>query len=226
MRILIVNSNTTQAVTDMVAAEARRVSASDVEFDAVTAPFGPAGIETRAHAATAAHATQEAFQARREGYDAGIVACFVDPGLMAAREVVPYPVVGIGEAAYLTACTLGSRFSILTLGNGLLQPIREEVARHGLLGRLASVHGLPVGVVAAAGDQAALLDPMRLLIDRAVNDDGADVIVLGGAALAGLIPMLGDAPVPLLDGVACAAGLARSLAAMNRSLKDRTQPDA
>ncbi|MEQ9638964.1 MAG: aspartate/glutamate racemase family protein [Alphaproteobacteria bacterium] len=225
MRILVVNSNTTRAVTDMIAAEARRVAAPDLEIEAVTAPFGPASIQTRAHAAVAAHATLEAFQTRSAGFDAGIVACFIDPGLAAVREAMPYPVVGIGEAAYLTACTRGSRFSVLTLGSSMLQPIREEVARHGLASRLASVHGLPVGVVAAAGDQAALLQPMRALIDRAVNDDGAEVVVLGGAALAGLIPKLGDAPVPLLDGVACATGLARSLAAMNQSLKDRTQSD-
>jgi Asp/Glu/hydantoin racemase len=215
MRILVVNANTSPSITEMIAAEARRVAAPDVEIEAVTAAFGAPGIETRADVAVAAHATVQAFQDRPTGYDAGIIATFVDPGLRAAREVVDYPVVGIGEAAYLTACTLGARFSVLTVGKTMLTPIAEQVALHGLAGRLAGVHALGVGVVAASRDQAALVAPFKALIERTVEEDGAEVIVLGGAALAGLVPVVApQVKVPLLDGVACAIGLARSLAAL------------
>jgi Asp/Glu/hydantoin racemase len=46
-----------------------------------------------------------------------------------------------------------------------------------------------------------------------VREDGADVVILGGAGLAGLAAKLkSSVDVPLLDGVACAISLAETLA--------------
>jgi Asp/Glu/hydantoin racemase len=46
-----------------------------------------------------------------------------------------------------------------------------------------------------------------------VKQDRADVVILGGAGLAGLAARLaGKVDVPLLDGVACAISMAESLA--------------
>ena len=46
--------------------------------------------------------------------DAAIIAAFGDPGLAAARELFDFPVVGMAEAAILTAVQLGGRFAIVT----------------------------------------------------------------------------------------------------------------
>jgi allantoin racemase len=52
--------------------------------------------------------------ARYGQFDGPMVSCFGGPGLSAARELTAAPVVGIAEASFLTAMTLGERFSVLT----------------------------------------------------------------------------------------------------------------
>ena len=55
-----------------------------------------------------------------------------------------------------------------------------------------------------------------------VKEDRADVVILGGAGLAGLAAKLaGKVDVPLLDGVACAISMAEGLAAQ-KPAKART----
>jgi len=86
MKILVVNSNTTRAVTDTIAAEARVAASPGTEIVAVTALFGPAAIQGRADAVIAAHATLEVITHHPGPVDAAVIACFSDPGLMAARD--------------------------------------------------------------------------------------------------------------------------------------------
>ena len=98
MKILVVNSNTTPSVTDRIAAAARAVASPGTEIEAVTAPFGLPLIVTRADWLVAGPATLAALQARRGTYDAAVIACFGDPGLDAAKELIEVPVLGISEA--------------------------------------------------------------------------------------------------------------------------------
>ena len=41
-----------------------------------------------------------------------IVAAHGDPGLFGAREMLDIPIVGVSQAATLTACMLGTRFVV------------------------------------------------------------------------------------------------------------------
>lgn len=185
MRILLINPNTTQAVTDLVAAHCRRIAGDAAEFVAVTGRFGAHYISSRAAAAIAGHAALDALAAQVAGCDAVYLACFGDPGLLALREVSPVPVVGMAEAACRQAAGQG-RFAIVT-GGALWKPMLEEfVAMIGLGDRLAAVR-----TIAPTGGQIAL-DPDASLADLAsacescARNDGAEVVIFGGAALAGL----------------------------------------
>jgi allantoin racemase len=119
--LLLVNANTTAALTDRLVAAARDLTDPDCTIIGATALFGPAYIASRADAAVAAHATTETISdaVRRrspETFDACILACFGDPGLGAARETFPFPIVGMAEASILSALQLGDRFAIVTVG--------------------------------------------------------------------------------------------------------------
>ncbi|MGE0239135.1 MAG: aspartate/glutamate racemase family protein [Parvibaculaceae bacterium] len=215
MRLLVVQSNTSEFMTDLIAAEARRVAAPGTEIVAATATFGARGIECRTEAVIAAHATVAAFAEHAKGIDAGVISCFSDPGLAAARELMPFPVVGIAEASMLTACMLGGRFSIVTLGNRMAQPLRELAQSYGLASRLASIRTIERRVVAAGQNPDDLAAEVISLADIAVTQDGAEVIILGGGAVAGLARGLaGRIAVPLLDGVVCAVKMAEALSAI------------
>jgi Asp/Glu/hydantoin racemase len=212
MRLLVVQSNTSEFMTDLIAEEARRAASPGTEIKAVTVGFGARGIECRTEVAIAAHATVVAFAENAEGIDAGLISCFSDPGLAAARELMPFPVVGIAEASMLTACMLGGRFSIVTLGARMAQPLRELAMQYGLGSRLASVRTIERRVVDAGSDPGSLADEVTALSNAAIEQDGAEVIILGGGAVAGLSRQLVDRiNAPLLDGVTCAVRMAEAL---------------
>ncbi len=169
---------------------------------AVTARIGPPYIATRAEAVLGAYAVLELFAEHAHDADAAIVGAFADPGLGAARELLPIPVVGMAEAAMLTACMLGLRFAIVTFAQAMEPWYQECVDYHGLAGRCAGVFCLdePFADIAGVAEEKAA--KLVALCGQAVRS-GADVCILGGAPLAGLAQAVADqVPVPLVDGVA------------------------
>lgn len=215
VKILLVNSNTTEAVTDLIRQEALGCIGPGVEIVCVTARFGASAIESRWQAAIAAHATLEAFVLHSAGVDAGIIACFSDPGLAAVRQLMRFPVVGLAEAAMHTACMIGGRFSIVAVGSQFETSIREQAILAGLASRLASVRAIDRDVLGAADDASGTLRDLAGLVERAVSEDGAEVVILGGAVTAGMARQLNQtSPVLVLDGVACAVRQAIALAGL------------
>jgi allantoin racemase len=215
MKILLVNPNITIAVTDLMAVEARRVAAPATQIVAATAAFGTLYIENRAEAAIAGHAVLDALAEHSGDCDAAIVAAFGDPGLAGAKEFMDIPVVGIAEAAMLTAWMLGRRFSIVCMTERLRRWYGECAVEAGLDARLAAVRALDVPVTDITRARDLLAEPLLELCRRTVAEDGAEVVILGGGPLAGLVHLIADrVPVPLLDGVACAVPMAEMLVNM------------
>jgi allantoin racemase len=110
MKVLLVNGNTTQAVTDRVVAEATRCASPETAITGITARFGVSIVSTEAQEEIAGHAVLDALAANFAGHDAAILAISFDTALLGARQIVPIPVVGMTEASLLTACMLGRRF--------------------------------------------------------------------------------------------------------------------
>ena len=92
MKLLLINPNVTEAMTALMAMEARRFASPGTEITAVTATFGTQYIENRAEAAIGGHAVLDALANHMAGHDAAIVSAFGDPGLAAAREFADIPV--------------------------------------------------------------------------------------------------------------------------------------
>jgi allantoin racemase len=210
--ILLINPNTTASITDLVLRNAKRFASKGTTLRAVTGAFGPRYIASRVGYAIAGHAAVDALANDRGRKDAVVLACFGDPGLAALKEIAKVPVVGMAEASILQACAVGNRFSIVTGGERWQAMLEEFVASHGLSSRLASIRTVaPTGADIARNPKAA----MALLAkgcSACVREDGADVVILGGAGLAGLAAKLKSAvAAPLLDGVACAISMAEAL---------------
>jgi allantoin racemase len=210
MKLLVVNGNTTDAITARLATTARAAASPGTEIVAVSAPFGASVVGTRTEDTIAAHAVVEAAAQHHVGCDAVVIAISTDAGAAAARELLPVPVIGITEAALLTACALGGGFGLLTFGARAAGWSRELVARYGLSARLAALEALETPAAAFA-DPESFAVPLLAGVERLVGL-GADTVVIAGAAFAGLCRTLQPrAPVPLLDGVACAVGQAELL---------------
>lgn len=215
MRLLIINANISESVTALIEAEARRSASPGTQITMQTAAFGVAYIETRFEALIGAYATAQRAAEHHAGHDAVIVAAFGDPGLAGLREVLPVPVLGMTESALATACLLGHRFSIVAISQRIQAWYREVVEANGLIGRLASIRALDRPLASIGNVQDDHADALRVLCERAVREDGAEVIVLAGAPLAGLARSLhGQLPVPVVDGVSSAVRHAETLVAL------------
>ncbi len=106
-KILVVNPNTTAAVTERFVAACRQTAGGDVIVDGVTGRFGAGIVTTQAEEIIAGHAALELLAENWAGYDAVIFAISFNTAVDAARELVPIPVVGITEAAIDAASFFG-----------------------------------------------------------------------------------------------------------------------
>jgi allantoin racemase len=212
MRVLIVNPNTTAAMTEKIGRAARAVAAAGTEIIAVNPPDGPVSIEGYYDEAFSVPGLlAEIAKGDASGLSAHIIACFDDTGLEAARCILPAPVIGIGEAAFHLASMLGHRFSVVTTLSRSIAAIENNLLKYGLAGRCAKVRACEVPVLSLddpASDAAARIGAE---IELAKQQDRAEAIVLGCAGMADLAARLSKRHgLPVLDGVASAVKLAEA----------------
>jgi Asp/Glu/hydantoin racemase len=215
MKLLLINPNISESVSDLIRSEALRCAAPGTEIEVLTAPFGVAYIETRFESLIGAYATAQLAAEHYARFDAVVVAAFGDPGLAGLREVLPVPVTGLTEAALASAHLLGNRISVIAISQRIQAWYREVIAAYGFGPRLASIRALDQPISSIGGVQDEHLQSLKTLAERAVDEDGAEVIVLAGAPLAGMARALqGQLPVPVVDGVASAVHHAQTLVAL------------
>lgn len=216
MKLLLINPNTSQSVTDLIEAEARRAAAPNTTISVLTAAFGVAYIETRFESLIGAYATATLAAEHCGQHDAIVVAAFGDPGIDGLREALDIPVVGLTESALMSACLLGKRFSIVAISRRIAAWYRECVQANGLIDRLASIRCLDRLLQDIGKVQDDHTEHLQALCLSAVEDDGADVIIIAGAPLAGLARSIRDQiPVPVVDGVSSAVCHAQTLVSLN-----------
>ena len=216
MQMLLINPNTSTAITDLVVAAAREFASPGTTIVGATGRFGARYIATRAASAVAAHATLDAYAEHGKDADVIVLACFGDPGLAGLKELAHQPVVGMAEAACYYAATLGRRFGIVTGGARWGPMLDEFVHSIGLHERLAGIK-----TVAPSGADIAR-DPERaygMLTDASnalVEECEADSVILGGAGLAGIAAKIAErVTVPLIDSVGVAVKAAEALARLD-----------
>jgi allantoin racemase len=204
-RLLVVNPNTSVEMTRTIAESADRAAlAIGVECDTVCPPEGPESIEGRFDEIVSAYWTLDAVMRVAEHYSGVVVACFgPHPAVEGIREATSLPTLGIMEAAILYALPLGARFSVVTT-SPRWQPLLEEgVWLLGVASRCASVRSTGMAVLDL--DRLPREEVCQRLAEearRAVEDDQAEVIILGCAGMAGLQSAVERATdVPVVDAV-------------------------
>jgi allantoin racemase len=215
MKVSLLNPNTTASMTELMVAAGRQVASAGTELVPLTASRGLPYIATRAEAQIGGAIALEMLAEHHGSVDAAIIAAFGDPGLMGARELFDIPVVGLAEAAMLTACMLGRRFSIVTFARALGPWYQECVDMHGMAGRCAGIRMLDGSFRSISAVQEEKEDLLVELANRAVAEDESDVVILAGAPLSGLAAKVAHRiPVPVVDQVAAAVKQAEALVAL------------
>jgi allantoin racemase len=215
VRILVLNANTSDIVTEKVAAAARASASPGTEIVAVTGTFGGRVIGTRAEHAIGEHSTIALVARHAPGCDAVVIGVSYDTGLRGARELLDMPVVGMTEAGLLTACMLGGTIGIVTFGRRVLPLYKELVASYGLASRVAGWRVLESAAPYGRGAHPELDREIVAAAGDLVEHDGAEVILVTGAVMAGVPARLQkDVPVPMVDCLVCGIRQAEVLAAL------------
>lgn len=211
MRIKLINPNTTVAMTRSMAATASGVAAPGTIVDAVTSQSGPVSIEGHYDEALSVLGIIDEIRADPSA-DAYIVACFGDPGLLAAREMTAAPVLGIAEAAMRAATFISTSFSIVTTLERTRIISEALVRTYGMVAACRSVRATDLPVLDLEFSDDAVNDIVLAECRRALSEDRCDSIVLGCAGMAGLLEYLRPrVPVPVIDGVTVAVKFAEAL---------------
>ena len=142
-------------------------------------------------------------QAENEGFDAAVIGCFYDPGLREAREITEKLVVTApAEACLHIAASLGHRFSIIVSEKKCVPKMHENAVNYGFEDRLASFKSIDMGVHDFQKNQAETANRMKAAAKEAVEDDLAEVIILGCTIQFGFFKELQrEIEVPVIDAV-------------------------
>ena len=196
-----------------------RIKRPETEVEVVCPGHGPVTIDSSYDESFAVPPTLEIVkQAQQRGWNAILLACFCDAGVEAAREISSIPVIAMEEATFAVALTLGSKFGLLTEKRARIAMKERHVRRAGLLSRMASIRALELST---ADLDAKPEETKRRGLDLAklmIEEDGAEVLILGCAAMAGygddIQAQLG---IPVLDPTTVSFKYAEMIADMGVS---------
>lgn len=200
-------------MTAKIAIAARAVARPDTQIIATNSQSGPASIQGYLDVAECIPGLIAEIKRHRD-VDGIVIGCFDDTGLDAVRCLVDVPVIGIGEAAYHAASMIAVRFSVITTLSRSVAGLETNLSRYGLASRCVKVRATDIPVLQLERGDTATIDKIRQEIELAINEDKAEAIVLGCAGMTDLMDQLAkEFGVPVVDGVACAVGMAEALVA-------------
>lgn len=206
MTVLLINPNSTTAMTARVLETARR-AAPGQSFEAWTSLKGPPAIQGPEDGdASVPPLLDLVDQASAKGYGAIVIACFDDTGLALARDRAACPVIGIGQAAYHLAALAGLRFSVVTTLGVSIPILEANIRAEGLWSICGKVRASEVPVLALESGSDAVTRPVLAETRAALRYDNIDCVILGCAGMSTLIETVRHAiDAPIIDPVAAAA---------------------
>lgn len=212
MRIIVVNVNTSQTMTSVIEAAARRCASAGTEITALQPYFGAEAVDCNFESYLSAVAVMDRVLAHDRPYDAVVLAGFGEHGRDAIAELIEQPVVEICEASAHMAMMIGRAYSVVTTLQRSVPAIEDRLRLAGLWDRCASVRATGMSTLDVDNDPAAAIRAVVAEAAVAVQTDHAEVICLGCAGMAGLEEAITtELHVPVVDGVGAAVRLAEAI---------------
>ncbi|MGX7679167.1 aspartate/glutamate racemase family protein [Jatrophihabitans sp. DSM 45814] len=218
MQILVVNPNTSAAMTQDIAKAAAAAAAPNTTILAVQPFFGPAAIDSAMESYLSAVAVMDRILAVTEPYDAVVMAGFGEHGRDAVAELLTVPVLDIAESSAHVALMLGRNYAVVTTLQRSVAAITDRLEAAGLAGRCVSIRSCGLSTAAVEKDPDAAMAAIIEQAEIAVSYDHAEVICLGCGGMAGLAEAITNRlGVPVVDGVAAGVRLAEALVGLGLS---------
>ena len=218
MKILLYNPNTSESITDTLYDTAKLVVSEGTTLVPMTAKKGFPYISTKVEAQITGTLVLEKIAEIHSQYDAIIIAAFGDPGLIPAKTLFNLPIIGLGEAAMLSACLFGKKFSVISFTNAMASWYEESVEVLGLQSRYAGFRA--IDGVNLTIDKIQTLHKKSLIESAklAINIDGGEVVIFAGAPLSGFKKIVQkEISVPVIDCAEAAVKQAESAVVMNQN---------
>ncbi len=200
MRIIVINPNSSDIVTNLLKDNVKRFENEEIKIDVVKCEKSPLEICSSYDELIAGIETVKKAKEIEKEYDGVIIGCFADPGLRAAREILSIPIVGMYESSAYFAKLNGIRYSIIASGNYKdISPWIGSARSIGDCDNLASIRYINSSVEETVNvDQKVIIKE----INNAILSDGIDSIILGCAAFANRGEKLSaEMSIPVIDGI-------------------------
>lgn len=215
-RVLLINPNSTAGMTAAMADAVRPVLDEASSLIAVTAEYGPESIEGYYDEVFAVPPMLDLVRQYEGQFDGVVIGCFDDTGVDAARCITQQPVIGICQAAMQAATLLAGSFSVVTTLSRSVPALEHLVSKYGFAHQCKRVRASDVPVLDLEDLNGTGAARIHAEVQAALDEDGAEAIVLGCAGMTALVHKLEQAfGVPVVDGVVVAAKWIESLAALN-----------
>ena len=172
-------------------------------------------------------------QAEKEGYDATMIGCYLDPGLREARCATEFPVTGASQSAMLLAQLLGGKFACVTVADVAVPRLEQNLRLYGLEDCAISQRPIrsiplswgelwPLMLGSYQNDGEELIEEFEKVAQDCIAD-GADVIITGCAWLGPPLSLMGyrhvaDTGIPVVDCAAAGLAMAEMMAKMREGL--------
>jgi Asp/Glu/hydantoin racemase len=227
---------------------------ADVEWDLHPGPLAPQGdgyVETREEFARVGVArlpiVREACESAR--YDAIVLLGGGDPGFVEGREIgqrYNIPVTACAHAQMHIASMLGNKFSVIDISEAHNMHYYNLVVQYRFIEKCASIRCIdfplpresnpdvrPIGAEKARverGERSEMLDRAVAEAVAAIEEDGAEAIILGCSATFWMQRWLQQElhalgwEVPVLEGYRAAVGMAKLLAGLGVSVSGLAYP--
>lgn len=124
---------------------------------------------------------------QKNGYDAVILDCFMDPGLDECREMLEIPVFGVCQSACSLAIRLGGEFSVIGILEDMDRCIKQNLAKYGMVNNLKSIPVVETPVLELQYNATEVINRVVSACVNAVKQDKAKALVLGCTGLAPLV---------------------------------------
>jgi len=186
VKILVINPNSSEEMTQSIRDVLQKIKRIDTEVTVVRTEGAPFAIQSATDAALATpYVLEHVRKANASGVDAIVLACFSDPGLEPAREISNVLVLGIQETTLHIAAMLGHKYSVLTPLAARIASKEQDTRRFKAEPACASVRALGMTVPETEADPARTKARILVVARESIEQDGAEVMVLGCAGMVG-----------------------------------------
>ncbi|UCG00962.1 MAG: aspartate/glutamate racemase family protein [Candidatus Heimdallarchaeota archaeon] len=197
----------------------------DTNIAVVSLGRGPASIESMYDEQIASPwILNYVLEAEKKAFDAVIINCMGDPALYAAREIAKIPIVGPGEASLALAYIIGHKYSVLVVLKKVIPRFENKIRMYGFSERLASVRSIEIPVLQLENEEKTF-DTLLAEARKAVEEDGADTLILGCTGMLGVAKELQETlGIPVIDPTVASLKMAETLVDMGISQSKRAYP--